>query len=500
MVITKKRKIYFIILTVIIFVCLGIFKYFNCNANFYVNGNKVYSEKVMRGSTANPKESDIQSIGFIINGWSLKEDPNSSDEYVDIYSTPINGNTNFYADASYDIKELPVLELDTGGYAKIYKTKNLLGSVELYTNSSQPDFSSACYFKGHGTTSWNTYKSSYQFKFNQVESLLGLNNKYTKWILTSNCYDHTLSRNMIAYALMNDFPEITNTIECTPIDLYINKEYEGVYLLCTKPYFLQDPDDINNEGESQFLIELTSEEREIASGSKLNYSYILSNEMCFAIKYPDYNPGDYTGITPAAVEPIQNAVDNAIDVLEHGSWSDICECYEVDSFAASYIIQELFANIDVGAYSYYLCNTTDGKLSCGPVWDFDIGAGNVNHHMGNEKECPSTGYIWATWNYFYDQMLKHSEFKELVKELFEKYDATILEEIETANPESETCYYNLYRQAFDRNFEKHQVLGEYIWPQPEEEYKRDTVYLHFDYLYNWLSSRYVYLKDYYGAQ
>ena len=41
-------------------------------------------------------------------------------------------------------------------------------------------------------------------------------------------------------------------------------------------------------------------------------------------------------------------------------------------------------------------------------------------------------------------------------------------------------------------------MGQYVWPEPASVYSIDTLDGHFDYVYNWLNTRYAYICEQYS--
>ena len=172
---------------------------------------------------------------------------------------------------------------------------------------------------------------------------------------------------------------------------------------------------------------------------------------------------------------------------------------DVDSFAEQYIIDELFANPDCGWSSCYYYKDKNGKLFKGPVWDFDLSAGNYNYGLGNEDECNPDSNLWANKkNSWYKRLFTRVEFTNIVKEKLQNYNEIISGVTELANTNKDSSLYKLYKNALERNFDKWDIMGQYVWPEPSSVYSIDTLEGHFDYLYNWLGVRYTYICEQYS--
>ena len=52
-----------------------------------------------------------------------------------------------------------------------------------------------------------------------------------------------------------------------------------------------------------------------------------------------------------------------------------------------------------------------------------------------------------------------------------------------------------YQAAFERNFERHEIMGVYVWPNPDHVYEIDTFLGQVDFLVDYLTRRANYMND-----
>ena len=88
--------------------------------------------------------------------------------------------------------------------------------------------------KGRGNATWSAKgkKNPYNINLDKKASLLGME-KSKKWCLLANSDDSTLVKNEITY----DFAEyigVNSQVICKPVDLYVNQQYLGSYMLSEK--------------------------------------------------------------------------------------------------------------------------------------------------------------------------------------------------------------------------------------------------------------------------
>ena len=86
--------------------------------------------------------------------------------------------------------------------------------------------------KIRGNTTAKADKKPYRIKFNNKQTMLGLNggNKYKNWVLLADAYDYSMMRNYFIYSFGNMLSNIYTT-DCKHVSVYINNVFQGVYLL-----------------------------------------------------------------------------------------------------------------------------------------------------------------------------------------------------------------------------------------------------------------------------
>ena len=121
--------------------------------------------------------------------------------------------------------------LDSGSKDEKYEaTLSAVGAKNKDYNISNYNIT----IKGRGNTTWAMPKKPYQIKFDKKINLLGTGTaKAKKWVLMANYTDPTLLKNKI----VNDLcvkSKLSNIPNSQFIDLYIDGNYVGNYLLCDK--------------------------------------------------------------------------------------------------------------------------------------------------------------------------------------------------------------------------------------------------------------------------
>lgn len=93
---------------------------------------------------------------------------------------------------------------------------------------------------------------------------------------------------------------------------------------------------------------------------------------------------------------------------------------DIDSFVDYLILNEFFINYDAGFHSTYMYSSYDGKLTMGPVWDFD---GAMDNYHKNSAKLDTSAFFKAPW---FEQILRDPKFTERVMERYQELRKSIL--------------------------------------------------------------------------
>jgi hypothetical protein len=157
---------------------------------------------------------------------------------------------------------------------------------------------------------------------------------------------------------------------------------------------------------------------------------------------------------------------------------------DVSSFIDFMIVQELSRNVDayrLSTFFYKDRNSNGGKLSVGPLWDFNLAFGNADYMGASDfvgwafnRDTP----VW--WARFQQDPKFNNEARCRWEELRASAlsDAAIATLIEG--------YAELLEEAQKRNFNRWPILGEYVWPN---NFVGETYAAELEYLKAWVQSR-----------
>jgi hypothetical protein len=126
-------------------------------------------------------------------------------------------------------------------------------------------------------------------------------------------------------------------------------------------------------------------------------------------------------------------------------------------------INELSMNVDCYHYSTYFYKEKDsdgGKFYSGPVWDYNIAWGNVNYGNVNADN----GFIYTRGGrmFHWRRMMEDSWYANVAWSRWDELRENVLSWLNIEHI-IDSCV-TLLGPAIDRNFEKWQLLGIYVWP------------------------------------
>ncbi|MFZ5986729.1 MAG: CotH kinase family protein [Bacillota bacterium] len=394
----------------------------------------------------------------------------------------------------YNQFEMPIIAINTVSESEI-------DSVEEYTdaqisiindegNYEMTDMDVSIRLRGK--SSLYADKKSYKIKFDEKQNPLNIGDGESKpWALVSNCYDTSLLRNLTVYRFADSLTGIDYSPNCRSVELYINGEYQGVYLLCedvnenkNRVDIKENPDEVEDNG---YLVEMSQ----------------YAQENRFEVDTAAYDIKSKLSETESIKEKqiayISGYIEKAYNALKTGNKMEVKKYIDLDSLVDIYIGNEIVKNVDAGWDSFYMYKDADGKLCFGPMWDFDLAMGNTNSVKGFDSWAGFNPYhvlnVNACSNPWFCHALSHKWFRKLVKERWNELKDEINNIPNTVIKEAESNY-----QSYCRNFEKWDVLGKQVYIEPPEISALPTFKDHYTYLSNWIDNRVKWLTKYFNSK
>jgi len=415
---------------------------------------------------------------------------------------------------NFTSSNLPIIIIDTQG-APIVDDPKREGTIGIIYNGegernsitdARNEYFGKCGIEIRGESSQTFDKKSFLLETwdadgNDIDtSFLGFT-KEEDFILYGPYSDKTMINNVLAMHLGREMGHYTSQTKF--VEVLVNNEYRGIYVLMEKIKRDNGRVDIAN------LRGVDVEGDELTGGyivriDKGNYDGWISqydahnsfNDVKFQYYYPDQN-----AIQPEQKLYIKNYVDDFEDaVASNNGYNNLGFHYthyiNLRSFVDNFIMNELSKNVDAYRLSTYFHkdkNSKGGRLTAGPLWDFNLSFGNANYCMTDNP----TGYIYNQCGgnnpFWWDKWMNDITFLPAMKCRWEELRETILSE-EYINAFLDE-HKLLLAESQQRNFTKFPILGQYVWPNPFFFENAATHSIAIDLMKDWLNSRIAWLDN-----
>lgn len=326
--------------------------------------------------------------------------------------------------------------------------------ITVYNADGTVDCSAVGGVRLRGNTSKVYPKKPFAIKFDKGQTVLGMP-KHKRWVLLANWLDHSMIRNTVAFDIAQVMEYawrqsggaigqgIPWNVHGQNVELVFIENGEahhvGNYLLCEQIKIdgdrldIMEPYDIKAPGANDYtqyghLLEIDPEPDEPSKFSTSNgVNFMFKDEVT-------------TGIRDAVKAKVQR-IENNLDLNTDAGYEAAFKELDINSVIDQMLIWELGLNREYGdPKSIYMFMNGDGKLSAGPVWDFDrgtfqnqekakelcdskgpAGSGGIYYRIkpdnewmywrnGSNEENKGYSYVW------YRQLAKSATYKKTVQE------------------------------------------------------------------------------------
>lgn len=341
-------------------------------------------------------------MGLVNNGqnpngtWFLRVNDNYGADEGQVLSCSITFGSNPATYFAFTSSLLPIVVINTNGNTIVNDPKVMadMGIIyngpgnRNYMSDTPNDYNGKIGIEYRGNYSLSLPQKPYAFETWDVNgtaidtSLLGLPSE-NDWLLLANYNDKSFARNIVPFHLFDSMGHYATKTRL--VDVVLNGEYHGIYLLCEK---------IKRDASRVDISKLTPveiTEPDMTGGYILKFDY-WDNSNSWQL---NHSPIGYPGLdihmvhvepqmnelAPQQLTYIHDYIDDFETALYGPNFDDPNLGYRayigVGSFIDYLIIGELTRNIDgykKSRYFYKDKNKLDGsvrKLKAGPVWDFD---------------------------------------------------------------------------------------------------------------------------------
>ncbi|MFT6686284.1 MAG: hypothetical protein ACJAVH_001553, partial [Bacteroidia bacterium] len=471
--------------------------------NTILPGNNVLSIQVHNESSSS---SDLTARAFFslgINDPSMDYSPNPS----------------WFSMFVFNSSNLPIVNINTNGQNILDNTRIVAdlgviyngGTSRNYTSDPFNNYNGKISIEYRGSSSQGFPKKSFSL---ETQDALGENNNVSildmpienDWVLYAPYSDKSLIRNVLTYQLGESLDRYAPRTQLC--ELLINNEYQGVYVFTEKVKRddnrvdiakLTVNDTIGDDLTGGYILKIDKS----TNGFGFNWDspilppFTTNANINFKLHYPKENKE--LPVQSAYIENYVTAFENS---LNGPDFTDSLLGYrnfiDVSSFIDFFILNEVTRNVDgfrLSTYFYKDKDSKGGKLSLGPLWDFNLAFGNADYCQGSlttgwgsdfNQNCSDTYTIPFWWN-------KLKTDTTYINELKCRWDSLRVHQMHT-----DSIFLSIdslvvqLDESQERNFMKWSILDSYVWPNNYVglSYENEITYLK-----NWIEDRVVWMDD-----
>ena len=336
---------------------------------------------------------------------------------------------------------VPRIDIDIeGGRFVTSKDYYLDANFRITGYGIYDNFEDSVQIKGRGNSSWGQSKKPYRLKFVEKVKPFGLT-KGKSWVLLANAQRGSLMANAISMKI-GQMAGAHYTNHIIPVELYMNGQYMGSYMFTEKVGMANNSVDIDEE--LGYLLELDT------YGSTDEPIY-RTGVYSLPVKIAEPDLEDYTtDVAVARRTAMTNDVKEMSSVVYNNG--DIESVLDVDGTARFFLANDLSLNQEINhpkSTFLYRNEGEGGRLTFGPIWDFDWGYG----YEGSTSYC----YNGATSSVIKTSMDAYDFWQDLTgNEIFKKHYYRVWKEFLDNNSIEELndyidSYYKFAKNSFQNN-------------------------------------------------
>jgi hypothetical protein len=430
----------------------------------------------------------------------------------------------FGQNVNFNSSNLPIVVINTFGQEipNDYKINARMGIIfngegnRNYLTDSFNNYNGWIGIELRGSSSLTFPKKSYAIETrdslgNGISvSLLGFPAE-EDWVLYGPYNDKTLIRDVLAYKLARETGRYASRSKF--VELMINGEYRGVYVLLEK--IKRDANRVNikklNPADTTgdavtggYIIKIDKLDGENNDGWYSDFRPFpqRSTRILYQYHYPKPNEivqvqKNYIKAFIYAFESVMNSPYYPDTILGYSKYID------VNSFIDYILVNELVKNIDAYRLSTFFYKDRDSrnpKLFAGPVWDFNLAFGNCDYYQAFNSSGWYLEYVseysnipdWEVFfiPFWWKKLFNEPRFRTKLSQRWTELRNTVWTNQKIFSTIDSLV--NLLEESRQRNFQKWPVIGQYVWPN---YYVGQTYEDEINYLKNWLSSRLIWMDN-----
>ena len=292
------------------------------------------------------------------------EDTDSSTDYL-----PMD-------DSMYPYAGLPRIVIETNNYAGVRDRETEIPSrLQIYGEKVPESEVLELTVRGRGNSSFKMPKYGMKLEFEAKVSLFGMP-KSKDWALVANFGDKTHLRNYMMMRL-SEWLGATYTPKMQFVELYLNRNYMGLYLLTETVKVAKNRVNIE-KNDTTFLVE----KEDI---KKYDPPYVITDD--FQYIYHIKSPKEPSEESLQLLSDHLNSFENFLTHQYRYSRDEILKWIDLEDYLLFYWVQEYSKNEDGNyARSVFFTWTKGEPIHFGPLWDFDLAFGNASRERNQNPE------------------------------------------------------------------------------------------------------------------
>lgn len=332
--------------------------------------------------------------------------------------------------------------------------------------------------------------------------------KEADWVLFAPYNDKTLIRDALAYRLARSMGGYASRSRY--FELVLNNQYMGVFVFLEKVKRGKNRVNIDKLASDEltgdvvtggYILKLDKTTGGDGSGFASNHAPEGSKNSQKIFYQYEYPKGE--DIKTEQKTYIRDYMKSFEDALASEQFSDPVNGWtkyaDMNSFVDYFIMNELTKNPDAYRLSTFMYKRKDsdgGKLFMGPVWDFNLGFGNVNYCTNGTTTglvidfntiCPMDDWQIPFW---WKRLWGDITFRKAVSDRWTSLRQNKLSnDVVLGYVDSVANVLNV--EAQQRNFTKWPVIGTYVWPNYKFDFNSYAGEV--DWMKQWIRDRMTYL-------
>ena len=404
---------------------------------------------------------------------------------------------------------LPQFKIDTSNKTIVDEPK-IPASMDLYIDGElnksynigiEIRGSSSQFFekKSYGVETWDSNNED-------IDTDLGGFPEEEDWILYGPFSDKSLIRNVLIFQLSNAIGMYGSRTDF--YELTINDKFLGTYVLMEK--IKRDKNRVNisknldDDISGGYIIKIDKPPDEgytsansFSSKFDTRGSYVGASDIKFLYTYPKSSE-----ISNDQKNYIKNYINDFEEALLSSNFQDPELGYkkyiDINSFVDFLILNEISKNIDAYRISTFMHKDKNQKLKMGPIWDFNLGFGNVNYCDAELESgwsykfndvCGGDNWKVPFW---WNRLFEDPAFVSKLKNRWSDLRTNILSDQNLQDRIDEITNFLIEHNAPRRNFDKWTIIGKYVWPN---NYIGNNYGEEISYLKNWLEKRVKWMDE-----